>query len=390
MTDNWWMLALAGIILFALFYFRRRPSEPAIDESDKPVGGLLGFAYRLFGYHKPKKPEPGPQMITQRMPRGVSRLISVVAWGLPASLVFTIGSIFGIGVLIFWVWNAVYVAWNLRFYRQDEWALYEKLGMFDGVKRRGPRFYTMLGIIDKIRQKGVFSIKRLPLFCERNDKDEITGPEEMDFGDESAPVEAVMLARISEPNARVPALERDVARYVYETLDDTDRVAINTAEDMLRPKLQEMTIDQANLKRVEVADKMMPTIATELREYGLVIEDILISDLVLSDETKKLRRQRLEEAAKADAQSHVGRGIRALAAGFFGIKPDKEGHYEIDGDKLAAGSQLWAQHAAFESLTKPGTNLNLFGGSTGDLVKVLNVAPTSTPAPAPTEKEASP
>ena len=304
-------------------------------------------------------------MSIERMNRGLARAISIVSVVGPSVLLYLIGSMGSttIGLYAIVLWTGVYIAWNVSIVKQQEWQVVERLGQFYEVKLRGLRFYCMLGLIDTIKAEGNL--------LER--KKEIFEKVSLDFKDGSAPVEAYMWYKNGRPNGTKIEIKEDVASYAYVNQNPEAR-AIQIVEDRLRPRLQGMSIDTASETRADIVNGSKDAIALELEAYGLYFSKnppIVIIDIMLSEEMRGLRQQRLRGKTTADEIENESAGYRrGVEAIMYRTNPDGTRDTVYD---LETATNIWREQQTRKMFAQTGSNITIITDSADKVVKTLNV-----------------
>lgn len=266
-------------------------------------------------------------------------------------------------IIASFLWIGIYGGWNIRIVGQQDWQVVERFGQFYAVKFAGFRLYCMLGLIDRIVKSGNFRMKTKDLFA--NSKGE---KEEVDFKDDSAPIVASIQFRVGEPNQKsTEKLEEAVRKYVYSSEGEPEIVLVKIAEDLLRPKLQKETFDDAQEKRGTIANGSKDEISAGIEPFGLYLwtgTSVLIEDIILSSSTKELRQKRLrgqttaEEMTKAAAGIHLG--IKAIA--------------ESLGIDNQAAAKIWQQQQTTDMFKQTGSNITIIADSGDGVVKTMDVS----------------
>lgn len=302
----------------------------------------------------------------------IARVIGCVGFVLPALLSYLAGLLFGSnmrGLYVATVWIGVYMVWNIDIVDQQEWRCVERLGQFYDVKLRGVRLYCLRGLIDKVKAEGRLTERKKQIFVDFEGK-----PEELDFLNGSAPLEAYMWYKNGLPGGTDAQIKEDIVAYMYTNDDPEDRV-VQIAEDRLRPKFQGKDVDTASRTRADVVNGVRADIAKELKPYGLYFSKeppIVIADIGLTDAEKLLRQERLRGQTTADEIASESAGYRrGIEAIMYRDNPDGTQKEVCSFDKAA---DIWQEQQTKKMFEKTGSHITVMAGSASEVVKTFNVS----------------
>ncbi len=208
---------------------------------------------------------------------------------------------FVIGTGLLWV--GIYLMYGIKFLEQRDFIVIERFGRFYRVALRGVRLLCFPGLIDKIVKKGTLEYLQLNLY-------EDAEGQEVDFKDGTAAIEGHAFYRIISGGTDTDTTAH-ILRFTYEIVDPLGRLR-NLLDNLIRGRLQAMTIDQASKQK----DGMWDNIKSEgeisqLKQIGLELDDsrgIIITDIKLPEAIVKFRQQKLQGKADAERSTARGRG----------------------------------------------------------------------------------
>ena len=128
-----------------------------------------------------------------------------------------------------------------------------------------------------------------------------------------------------------------------------------------------------------LTEKSIEPISEGIEEFGLYlrkVNPVVVDDVKLSEETKKLRREKLEgekDASKLGEQ--IGSSIRVTANMLAGKNAAGEQNAPTD-ENIKEATRLWREERNRQTLEKTGANVTIFtDGMEGAVTKTLNVKP---------------
>lgn len=290
--------------------------------------------------------------------------IIVIAGGFLAGLLGgIIGSVFGYfgtgfisGAML---WGFTYLAIGLTIVPQQEVWIIERLGRFCRVLRPGVSFLCLPGIIDKIRTKESMKLRRIDLY-------EDEAGNEMDFEDGSAPIKAQVWFNIGVE-------DDDIKNFVYEVTNPKMWIE-ERFDDYIRPLLQDLTIDEAQKQKNQIATEASNALRDSVKKVtGAVLDKskgLLITDILLSKETKEARAKRLEGQTEAERSAKVGKGyIDAIMAIIKGA--------EDAGTKLTfdQARELYEKQRGLETIGRTGANVTFVAPDIKGVLRTINIGP---------------
>jgi regulator of protease activity HflC (stomatin/prohibitin superfamily) len=288
--------------------------------------------------------------------------IIVIAGGFLGGLLGgIIGSVFGYfgtgfisGAML---WGFTYLAIGLTIVPQQEVWVIERLGKFCRILRPGVSFLCLPGVIDKIRTNESMKLRRIDLY------DDEAG-NEMDFEDGSAPIKAQVWFNIGEEDG-------DIEKFVYEVTNPKMWIE-ERFDDYIRPLLQHLTIDDAQKQKNQIATEASNALRDSVKEITGAILDkskgLLITDIVLSKETKEARAKRLEGQTEAEKSIKVGEGyIKAILAI---VKEAKKAKAPITFDQAA---EIYEKQRGLETIGRTGANVTFVAPDIKGVLKTVNI-----------------
>jgi len=311
-------------------------------------------------------------MSIKRMDRTLGYGIGVLVAIVPTMLIFLVGVIlhsFDAGLYSATAWMGAYFAWNITIVDQQDWQCIERLGQFWDLKLNGIRLYCARGIIDRIEARGNLKERNTLIFQDAK----TGGPEELDFANGSAPIEGYMWYKNGREGGTDAQIEEDIMRYVYAS-DDSEARVVQITEGRLRPKFQRLNFDAASETRIEVINGELEKIAEEMRGYGLYLAQdppIVIADIELTEEQKKLRQERMRGLTEADRLAAEADGYRKAIEAIM-YKKNADGTVTEICDFTTA-KNIWEAQQTRDTVEKTGANVTIIGDSAGGIVKTLGL-----------------
>ncbi len=273
------------------------------------------------------------------------------------------------------IWFALYIFLGLRIVKQKEFLVIERLGKFYRVAHRGPRILCLPGVIDKIAMKNDLKLKRLDLY-----KDE---PEnKIDYKDGSARTLIQTWYRISNSDFNEKddreKIDEDIVKFIYNVKNPEGRIE-EILDALARPELQEMTIDEANVKKSEVAKKILKE-ATESGDTKITLENIgvtidpkkgvLITDIELPDSITKLRELKLEGQKEAERSAARGGGYAKTINAI--ITEAKKNDINIT---FKEAWEIYERQRGLETVGSTGANITFITPDIKGIMKTLDITP---------------
>ncbi len=243
------------------------------------------------------------------------------------------------------VWLTIFVVWNIVIPAGQEYLVIERLGKFYGIKHSGIGFLCFRGIIDKVRDSGNLKVRELKMYADEKDDFAI------DFKDGSAPIDASIWHRIGKENSSWDEINRAIIAHVYAYKNPEGRVE-EIVDGHTRPLLQSFSIDDAQEAKDSIAEKILGSedVKRAMRKTGhFFVENkgLIISDIILPEEIRNLRRQVLE--GKKDAERDIKKGAGyALAI--------KEVINKL-GTSTERGIDIYQTQRGFETIETTGSNV---------------------------------
>lgn len=305
--------------------------------------------------------------------RSLDLPLNALAWGFPALVLAALGLLLGIvvkapfGVPFFTVlvWTGVFIVWGWLKQEPQEWLVVERFGTYHAMKRGGISFVVPL--VNSPIAKGSFKRFSLSLFV----------GESIDFTDGSAPITAtawLQIGNLADLEAgNIPAVMEQVGRFVYRYTDPLEHARV-ALESVLRPKLQTLSIDQAQKKGHEVTDSIQGEVGLTLAEAGLYLRDtmpVMIDDVKLPPEIIAQRAKRLEGETSAQEAAAAAKGpINAIRA-------IQKGSVETGGKEITfeEAREIYFREKTLSTLGETGANISMVASDMGGVTKMMDVSP---------------
>jgi regulator of protease activity HflC (stomatin/prohibitin superfamily) len=316
-------------------------------------------------------------MTVKQMNRSFAQGITAVFVVLPLVILIVLLSVlisFSVALKVAALCVGLYLAFNVNIIEQQHWQVVERFGQLYDVKLRGLRFYCLLGIVDKIKASGTLFERKVQIFVDASEPDNL---EKLEFEDGAAPVEAYMWYKNARPNGSNEEIRLDIIAYVYTNEDPEDRV-VQIAEDRLRPKFEELTLDEAYKKRADVVNGVKEEIAREIQHYGVYFSQdppIVMDYIGITPEEAAMRQRRLSGQTTADEIASEAEGyVRAIQAMMYPKQAD--GSRAIN--KVCSfkeATRIWSEQMTRKMLEKTSSNVTVFANSGRDIVPTFSTNP---------------
>lgn len=293
-------------------------------------------------------------------------------------LLFSFGcllSVWGIGVIINPIvgvfgggggWILLYISLGWREIKQQETVVIERFGQFLRILKPGISIVCLPGLIDK--EKKTISLQSCPLTLYKDEPHN-----KIDFKNGSAQVIIKVYKHIDITN-----IDENVWRNAYVT-DDPDAWLEDTLDDIIRPQLQEMTLDEAQVKKDAIAksissptttvndgtDRQIMLVHMIRDQTGYILEKVLITDINLSKEDEHVRRQSLEGEKRGD---NFNQTLKMLVRGFKDTFARDPSH-----DELKDLQQQTYNLISLETIKNSGSNISFVGKDIGSIMPTINV-----------------
>jgi|GEM_PF-6851307 len=256
----------------------------------------------------------------------------------------------------FFAFTGIYILWGLRIVGPTEEYVISRLGKYLRTATRGPRLLCLPGLIDYI--ENVVDLEEFRLQLYQDEEGNSTGDHELDFGNDSA--EVMIEAQLRIHNS---------SRFTFTSTDALVQIE-NIIDSMLRPLLQSMGIDAVQVHKTRISQAVTKWVRDDLEKYyGIYLIRILITDIVLSEETKNIRRRRL--IAETDAQEEIARGASIGIA----IAALRDRLSEISGQKvsLKEARAVFEQRTGMATIEKTGANVSFVAPGVGGVLGTFDV-----------------
>ena len=271
------------------------------------AGTAVSFYIDLHTHHSRKRVGFGAFLVW--VTPGLAAMTVAWVFGLPGAGVFVALNWFG-----FCVWKGAMTLEEMQY------AVVERLGkyhttFFNGLHVRviGIDRIRPVSVSDRKERKlvevSVGDLRSMPIRLYALDRDNkidfvstAVAPEGIpSVGGISAPIDATLFVEVGEPGKTNP--EEDVYRWAYGFTDPGKRL-YSLVDSVLRPKLQSITIDEANTNRDDIADTVVESIAPAFREVGVYPrperKSLVIEDIDLPEEWVTLRQKAVEGKLEAE------------------------------------------------------------------------------------------
>lgn len=244
--------------------------------------------------------------------------------GLLSGIVISDGFLAGLfGLLAGWsIWGGIRLGNDLRIVNKQQFLVVERFGQFHRVCHDGIHVLLLVGLIDKIRAEDTLAYQAFEVY---------TGDAgaAIDFKDASAPVTAVTWFTIGDPKEKekmTPGdwskIDEDIIQWTYAYEKVRQRIQ-EIVDGFVRPRLQNLTLDEAQVEKDKGGDKKEKGLGDELRtdrnvkaalkEFGAYFDPkkaFIISDIQIPADLVKERARRLIAIATADADEALARGFK--------------------------------------------------------------------------------
>jgi hypothetical protein len=305
---------------------------------------------------------------------GLDWLTLIVPGLLPFALGLAIGyglsdwtAAWGFGFFCFMIWAGVFISIGIFGVEPMTAVALKRLNkswtvVFNGIGWKNRFLDSVLG------ETVTLKLQSTKLFEDDPERAEI------DFTDGSSPVSIIAYFTVGHPDdvhdEKWSALTKDVLKYLLAALGPRKRLD-SVVDRYLRPKLQELSIDEANVKKGDFAEHTADKAAPSLAEIGLYLpanDAIIVEDIALPPEIKEQRLKVLEAEKEAIAEEiRLGGPAKGLIrtrdllrdAGF--VLPDSD---ILD----------WARtQIGLEALGKTGSNITFIADSIPGVNKMITV-----------------
>ncbi|MDB5245018.1 MAG: hypothetical protein JWN90_123, partial [Parcubacteria group bacterium] len=289
--------------------------------------------------------------------------IDVLSWGVPGLVLSVIGAVigsqFGLGIgtaiMLLLIWSAGFWAAGFMVVTEAWFVVIERFGQFHSVKFPGWRWKNPF--FDYERLRDCMSARPFELY-KAGDKKAV-----IDFLDASAPITALSWYSIGNPvdvaNKDWDLVTPQIALWTYRYIDPRKRAA-SIFDGSLRPKLQALTIDQAQVGGDAAAEAAVAEARPSLAGFGayptmsgkaLIIDDINLPPEVVAQRQRKLAGEKAadEETAKFQGPARAANAIVTAAKALGHTVTYKEAMAQV------------LQQMAFDTLRNTGANVTLVG-----------------------------
>lgn len=305
--------------------------------------------------------------------RSLDLPLNALAWGFPALVLAVLGLLLGLvvkapfGVPFFTVlvWTGVFIVWGWLKQEPQEWLVVERFGTYHSMKRGGVSF--VFPLVNTPVAKGTFKMFSLDLFV----------GESIDFTDGSAPITATAWLQIGNPAdleaGNISAVMEQVGRFVYRYTDPLEHARV-ALESELRPKLQALSIDQAQKKGHKATDSIRAEVGQTLAEAGLYLRHklpVMVDDVKLPPEIILQRAKRLEGETSAQEAAAAAKGpISAIRAIQEGSKNDAGVTITLE-----EAREIYFREKTLNTLSETGANISMVASDMAGVTKMMDVSP---------------
>lgn len=266
-------------------------------------------------------------------------------------------------------WTLSYIILGWREVKQKEVVVIERLGQFLRIIKPGISILCLPGFIDK--EKITKSLQSEPVTLYEDEPEN-----KIDFRNGSARVVIKVYRNIDDTR-----LEQSVWNNVYIT-PSPDAWLEDALDDIIRPQLQLLTIDEAQVKKDDIARKVPDedtanrageTVKFPVRvfeETGYRLERVLITDIAISEADQAERRKSLEGEKEAEKYNQQ---VSKLVSGFKGAHGNREPTLEELRAIYARADML----VGLSALAGTKANVTLVSRDINGILPTLNVGGNS-------------
>lgn len=264
------------------------------------------------------------------------------------------------------LWSAIYISLGFRVINPKEFLVIERFGKFYRIVH--PGITVICGFIDRVVYNSNSKYQRKNLY-----QDE---PNNVDFQDGSAPVSMQVWWKIGDPaaemNGDVKQLEEDICAFVYVATNPINKLE-EVIDAFVRPLLQRMTIDGANIGKESVASSAMADegLKNTLKEVGIYLEPkkgCLITDINLPPEIIKLREMQMEGKKDAERSSARGRGYAQAITAI--MEEAKDAGSKIN---FKEAQEIFERQRGLEVVGSTGANVSFVAPDIHGVMKTLDI-----------------
>tara|TARA_B100000508_G_scaffold4167_1_gene3308 strand:- start:1549 stop:2709 length:1161 start_codon:yes stop_codon:yes gene_type:complete len=272
-------------------------------------------------------------------------------------------------VVVAQITAAIWVFWlaveGIRIIPKPMFWVVERFGQLWIVKQAGIRFFLLLGLVDKVREKNTFAFQRFKLY--EGDKEA-----EIDFADgASAPVRGDCWFKI---------VDAVLWTYAYTEGESYERVQ-QIVDGFIRPKMQALTISQARTEQTQDGKNLGQLLAEDdgvkeaLAEIGVELDvnkPFILSDIVISKEIQDALKEKLVAEILADADRLRASGVKDAIEDILRGARDMRG-----GISYAQAVKIFTDRTALQTLEKMAekgkVDFNFVAPDIGGVVKTFGV-----------------
>lgn len=264
---------------------------------------------------------------------------------------------------------AAYMAVGLRIVKQREFIVVERLGKYHRIAHAGIRVLCLPGLIDSVKYRGDLKLRRLDLYVDEKNN-------QIDFKDGSCPVKIQVWWKIGDPTAKKDEdVDNDIYKFVYAAEKPENKLE-EMVDAFARPRLQDMTIDEANIKKDHVAKDVNddPGIKQSLSDIGSYLDPkkgCLITDIALTEDIVKLRKQEMEGSKDAVKAAKKGAGYAQAIAAI--IEEAKKAGKEIS---FQDAREIYERQRGLETVGETGANITFVSPGIQGLMTTLGIGET--------------
>jgi hypothetical protein len=301
---------------------------------------------------------------------------------LSTSMAFALGGAIGIAFnQTFGLGSAFALAWIGIFYsmalfrgslHKQEFMVVERLMKFQSVKFAG--LNLAFPFIDHVRFRSTFLGKDVELFMDDNDPGKRV---EINFKEgSSAPIDASAWYQIANPedirNGRRSNIINDVLKYVYTLNEgDTEERVAEIFEGAFRPRLQALTIDEAQKDLKKTIETAVEDAKQDLADLGVYVSHgtgIIVRDIEIPQGILELRELELKGKKRAAEIAETSKGYwRSIQEIIDGAKASSE---DISVEKA---QEIFERQRAFDVIQQTGSNVTFIAPDMDGIVKTITV-----------------
>lgn len=276
-----------------------------------------------------------------------------------------------IGIII--LFSAIYIAWGIRIIKQKEFLVVERLGKFHRIAHAGITILCLHGLIDSEKHKNHLRLRRTDLYADEKDN-------KIDFKDGSCPVKIQVWWKIGRIGSKkTEDINDDIFNFVYAAENPENKLE-EMIDDLARPLLQCMTIDEAGKEKDKVEAEIINEAASNqgvgksLLDIGIYLDPTkgcLITDIILTNEVIKIREKTMEGEKEATKAAKRGAGYAQAIAAIMGEA--KKAGATIT---FKEAREIYEKQRGLETVGETGANITFVSPGIQGLMTTLGIGQT--------------